>query len=47
MKILILHFFVGTIILMGVIQPPDRHQVSKRLAALRFRHTRQNRQTAG
>ena len=43
MKILILHVFVGTILLMGAIQPPARGELSLRLAALRFRHTQRNR----
>jgi hypothetical protein len=37
MKILILHLFVGSVLLMGSIQPPARHTLSRRLAALRFR----------
>jgi hypothetical protein len=43
MKILILHLFLGSILLMGAIQPPGRDQLSKRLMALRFRHTFRNR----
>jgi hypothetical protein len=33
-KILILHIFVGTILLMGSIEPPARRNLSRRLAAL-------------
>jgi hypothetical protein len=44
MKILILHMIVGTMVLMGSIDPPARHKISKRLASLRFRHALRNRQ---
>jgi hypothetical protein len=43
MKILILHVFVGTILLMGRVDPPVRAELSLRLAALRFRHAQRNR----
>jgi hypothetical protein len=34
MKILILHIFVGTVLLIGSIEPPARRNRSRRLAAL-------------
>jgi hypothetical protein len=43
LKIMILHVFVGTILLMGRIDPPVRAELSLRLAALRFRHAQRNR----
>lgn len=43
MKLLILHMIVGSLVLMGSFEPPDRHQLSKRLMALRFRHAHRNR----
>jgi hypothetical protein len=43
MKILILHMIVGSLVLMGGFEPPGRHELSKRLTALRFRHAHRNR----
>jgi hypothetical protein len=43
MKLLILHLFVGSILLMGSIQLPTRYEVSRRLAGLRFRPAQGNR----
>jgi hypothetical protein len=43
MKILILHLFVGSILLMGGMQPPARRELSRRLAGLRFRPAQRNR----
>jgi len=42
MKIMILHLFVGTVTLMGAIEPPGQHQLSKRIAGLRFRKNRRS-----
>ncbi len=44
MKLLILHMIVGTLLVMGSFEPPGRHQLSKRLTTLRFRHAHRNRQ---
>jgi hypothetical protein len=43
MKILILHMIVGSLVLMGSFEPLGRHELSKRLTALRFRHAHRNR----
>jgi hypothetical protein len=44
MKILILHMFIGPVLLMGSIGPPARHKLSRRLTTLRFRPYYQIRQ---
>ncbi|MEI9804609.1 MAG: hypothetical protein WDN48_09280 [Pseudolabrys sp.] len=40
MKIVILHLVLGTILFMGRIEPPNRRQLSARLAALNLRSLR-------
>lgn len=36
MKIVIFHLFVGSLLLIVRFDPPERHQLSRRLRALRF-----------
>ncbi len=43
MKLLILHLFVGSVLLMGSIQPLARYELSRRLAGLRSRPAQRNR----
>jgi len=43
MKIVILHLWVGAVLLCAYYDPPERHQLTRRLAALRNWPMQRNR----